>query len=412
MNIEYIGTRQIKPYAGNAKKHDETQIENVAKSIQQFGFAQPLVIDQNSELVIGHCRLAAAKKLGIPEVPCVRLEGLTEEQVKKLRLIDNKLNESEWDTKTLLADMRGLDLSDFNIGNRADGTYDDAPPVSVLSAVAGSWQNRKRYWIELIGDSGEGRDENLLGEGLHKLVKKLGTNLTGTSIFDPVLCELLYTWLSKPGDSIFDPFAGGSVRGIVAEQLGRHYTGIDLRQEQIDANNASAAQLFLSPRYICDDSLNADNHIEDNTADMIMSCPPYADLEQYSDDPRDISNMDYEDFCKVYKEIIAIACRKLKPNSFAAWTVSDVRDKNGLYRGFPTFTKRCFEQAGLKTVAELILRNQLVTAGLRANGCFMSNLKTVRTHQNVLIFYKGDEQPTHNITVTEESVDHIKGDSK
>lgn len=115
MNIEYIGIRHIKPYKKNAKKHDQRQIDNVAESIKQFGFAQPLVIDKDGILIIGHCRLEAAKKLDIAEVPCVRMDQLTEEQVKKLRLLDNKLNESEWDMSLVLPELDGLDMSGFDI---------------------------------------------------------------------------------------------------------------------------------------------------------------------------------------------------------------------------------------------------------------------------------------------------------
>ena len=97
MNIENIAIKDIKPYERNAKKHDETQIKNVMESIKQFGFAQPLVVDKDNVLIIGHCRLIAAKRLKLKEVPVVRMDELTQEQVDKLRLLDNKLNESEWD---------------------------------------------------------------------------------------------------------------------------------------------------------------------------------------------------------------------------------------------------------------------------------------------------------------------------
>lgn len=188
---------------------------------------------------------------------------------------------------------------------------------------------------------------------------------------------------------IYDCFAGGSVRGIVASKLGYNYLGIDLRQEQIDANYENASEMDVEVVWHCDDSKNADKYIEDNTADMIFSCPPYADLEVYSNDPRDISNMDYEDFCKAYKEIIDIACRKLKENRFAVFVVGDVRDKNGFYRNFVDYTKQCFNNNGLYTYNEAILLDMLGTAMLRANK-FNENRKLIKVHQNVLIFYKGD----------------------
>lgn len=97
MNIIMKSLGEITPYEKNAKKHDKTQINNVAESIKQYGFVQPIVIDKDGVIVIGHCRALAAKKLGLKEVPCVCVDDLTEEQVKALRIVDNKSNESEWD---------------------------------------------------------------------------------------------------------------------------------------------------------------------------------------------------------------------------------------------------------------------------------------------------------------------------
>ena len=114
MNIKEKNIKDIKMYKNNAKKHDTTQINNVAESINQFGFVQPIVIDKNNEIVIGHCRYEAAKKLKMKEVPCVCVEDLTEEQVKALRIVDNKSNESEWDFDILPDELTELDLSDFD----------------------------------------------------------------------------------------------------------------------------------------------------------------------------------------------------------------------------------------------------------------------------------------------------------
>jgi DNA modification methylase len=115
MNVEQIPIKDITPYAENAKKHDETQIKNVMESIRQFGFAQPLVLDKDGTVIIGHCRLIAAKRLHMSEVPCVRMDELTEEQAQKLRLLDNKLNESDWDFELLADQIPDLDFSEFDI---------------------------------------------------------------------------------------------------------------------------------------------------------------------------------------------------------------------------------------------------------------------------------------------------------
>lgn len=115
MKIEQVKTADLIPYINNAKKHDRKQIENVAESIRKYGFVQPIVIDRNDEVIIGHCRLAAAKLIGLDEVPCLRAEDLTDDQVKELRLIDNKTNESPWDVELLQAELESIDLSDFDI---------------------------------------------------------------------------------------------------------------------------------------------------------------------------------------------------------------------------------------------------------------------------------------------------------
>lgn len=117
MQIEYIPVDCIQPYERNAKKHPPEQVEQIANSIREFGFKQPLVVDAKNVLVIGHGRLMAAKLLEMVEVPCVRADDLTPEQIKALRLADNKLNESAWDFDLLdteLAELDGLfDMTDF-----------------------------------------------------------------------------------------------------------------------------------------------------------------------------------------------------------------------------------------------------------------------------------------------------------
>ena len=113
MNVQNRKLSELTPYPGNAKKHDKKQIANVAESIRQYGFVQPIVVDRDDVIIIGHCRALAAKKLGMDEVPCVSMDDLTPEQVNALRLVDNKSNESDWDFDLLAEELPGLDLSTF-----------------------------------------------------------------------------------------------------------------------------------------------------------------------------------------------------------------------------------------------------------------------------------------------------------
>ncbi len=215
---------------------------------------------------------------------------------------------------------------------------------------------------------------------------------SGTSIFDPVLCELAYRWFCPPGGPILDPFAGGSVRGIVASKLGRPYLGIDLSARQIAANQEQAARICGAPepRWIHGDSRDIDSLAAGHSADFIFSCPPYADLEIYSDDPRDLSTLAYPDFLESYREIIAKACALLKDDRFACFVVGDVRGKDGAYYGFVPDTVAAFQAAGMKFYNEAILVTAAGSLPIRAGKQFEASRKLGKTHQNVLVFCKGD----------------------
>jgi hypothetical protein len=215
---------------------------------------------------------------------------------------------------------------------------------------------------------------------------------TGTSIFDPVLCELAYRWFCPPGGLILDPFAGGSVRGIVASKLGRRYVGVDLRAEQVAANEDQAARICDDPEPVwhVGDSRNIDIIASDVAADLVFSCPPYADLEVYSDDPADLSTLEYSEFRKAYFEIVAKTCSLLKPDRFACFVVGEVRDKRGNYYGFVPDTIAAFREAGLHFYNEAILVTAAGSLPIRAGKQFAATRKLGKTHQNVLVFLKGD----------------------
>ena len=410
------------------------------------------------------------------------------------------------------------------------------------------------------------------------------TYLSGSSIFDPVLCELIYRWFMEPGEGkVIDPFAGGSVRGIVAGLLGKDYTGIELAEHQVAANIVQSKDILgetkqakefipisisgkwaqhkfsctkeyitsecgggccegsdkimisLLPRevdvhtengYPVEDgflqadpvtgkcphkqkdglcslhgkpdkpfgciaspfTLNKSNTLiirnrynmmkchgqgepayitfrasldlilgneeaervcqelakeegkniganmpidsfnklkyldslksgaagplpETNTTqppvwiigdsldietlapgeyDLLFSCPPYGDLEVYSDDPRDISTMPFDDFIAVYRQIIAKSVSLLKDNRFACFVVGDYRDKKGFYHNFPALTIEAFQDAGMILYNEAILVTALGSLPIRAGRQFQTGRKLGKTHQNVLVFYKGD----------------------
>lgn len=452
------------------------------------------------------------------------------------------------------------------------------PPFSILDSRSGEWQDRKRAWTSLGIKSEIGRDASLTyaiplrkydGERMEEEYYSEEAQAKNTSIFDPVLTELAYRWWSPRGGLVLDPFAGGSVRGIVASILGRRYWGCDLRADQIAANEEQADEILgatvpitvsaamlrqrfqvCEPGYIrstckgrCCESADGlkvtvhpseaakyrekgaeirdgffvadengrcpfkteeglcgthedkplgcrfspftlnkndvlivrnryrclgcysgegavpayrahrwslaeivgekeadriDAHLEaggddlvveiparihavlrDNDAakgtavgastrpvwvagdsaerladapeaDFVFSCPPYGDLEVYSDDPADLSNMEWDRFREAYRDIVRKSVEALRPDSFAAFVVGDFRDPKGRYRNFPAETISAFLDAGASLYNEAVLVNMVASASMRVNRQFSASRKLAKTHQNVLVFVKGD----------------------
>lgn len=260
------------------------------------------------------------------------------------------------------------------------------PPFSVLDSKNGNWQIRKSHWKKRGIKSEVGREENTL-----KYSNTLNTgNYTGTSIFDPVLCELMYKWFCPDGGTILDPFAGGSVRGIVANYLGYKYTGIDIRQEQVDSNREQSMDILPienQPQWYVGDSNKILDDNWNTKFDMVMSCPPYADLEVYSDLEGDISNKPYKQFLELYESIIEKSCKLLKVGGYACFVVGEVRENHKGYYGLIPDTINAFKKAGMTYYNEAIYITSFGNAGMRANR-YMGSQKLVKVHQNVLVFKK------------------------
>ena len=219
----------------------------------------------------------------------------------------------------------------------------------------------------------------------------------GTSIFDPVICEIAYRWFTPHGGLVYDPFAGGSVRGIVAAMLGRRYLGVDLRPEQVAANEQQAATIGAArpfahqPQWLVGDARDTPLHLGGRRPDMVFTCPPYYDLERYSDDPRDLSNAgSYAAFLAGYQQIVEHAVRALAPNRFACFVVGEVRAPDGAYHGLVPDTIVAFEEAGARYYNEAILATSVGSLPIRTSRTFGPGRKLGKSHQNVLVFVKGD----------------------
>jgi len=409
---DFLPYEQIEPLQGRLKKRTPEQLEKICRSVIKHGWAFPEFIWQNeghNYCLDGHGRqegipLLISAGYVIPPIPVVFIQARNRAEAKELLLKCI----SQFGTVTQEGFAEFLDFEcdaldfeipnisfDFDIGGAEHQSLAERfiiPPLSVFRVASGYWQDRKKAWLALGIQSEKGRNDGML-KNMAVLAKKAsGSTLPSESIFDPVLCEIMYRWFCPAGGQVLDPFAGGSVRGIVAGCLDYDYTGIDLRQEQVEANQS---QIEIAkqkkPIWLCGDSRAMSDHLPTGfEADFVFSCPPYADLEVYSKLPEDLSNMDYPAFKEAYFDIIKKACSYLRDNSFAVFVVGEARSKTGPYYGLVPDTVRAFEESGVRFYNEMILVTQIAAKALTVAEGFVKSRKVGKIHQNVLVFVKGD----------------------
>lgn len=429
--IRYHAAADLRRYDRNARTHSAGQIEQIQASLRKFGWTNPALV-AGDDLLAGHGRIEAATLMWaagetiancpVPgQVPTVDLSHLSADERRAYILADNKLAENAgWDLDLLtieLADLRDADFDlsviGFDAGELAElldppppGTPGGGagslaeqfmvPPFSTLNARDTDWQDRKKAWLALGIQSELGRDAPAFSSASDQQKADRGAPAQHrTSIFDPVLCELAYRWFCPADGLVLDPFAGGSVRGIVAARLGRQYIGMDLRAEQVQANRAQLDLLRAgdpAPAWHVGDSRRIGAQLADVEADFVLSCPPYVDLERYSDDPADLSTMDYPAFLTAYREVISGAVGQLKPDRFACFVVGDVRSHRGTgcYRNFVADTIEAFLDAGMQVYNHAVLLTALGSLPIRVGKQFSASRKLGTAHQHVLVFVKGD----------------------
>jgi hypothetical protein len=325
---------------------------------------------------------------------------------------------------TAVHDLFGNTVNDKLPGGKMCQRFIE-PPFTTLDQRSGRWQDRKREWLALglqgelgrsaspggsmmpaadysQGERGDGRGRHL-GRTVSGSKCTSGKNTcmiegegASVSIFDPVLCELIYSWFmpDRPSLGILDPFAGGSVRGIVAGRLGYEYSGVELRPEQIEANVKQALEIPCDPRphWVCGDSINIEQMAGDEY-DLLFTCPPYWNLERYSDDPRDISTLDrWPEFAGKYQRIMYLSARRLKSQRFAVVVVGNIRDGEGFIRDMRGPTGVAMADAGFKLYNEFILLTPIGSLPLRVNGQFSKGRKAGAAHQYVLCFFRGNPE--------------------
>lgn len=286
---------------------------------------------------------------------------------------------------------RNVDLFGNNIIDKKKlSDWFIVPPFSVLNVGSGVWQSRKKIWMNRIKDTAQARS-NVLRNYTQVGVDFMNIKGDTTSILDPVLCEVLLHWFTEEGHMSFDPFAGDTVFGFCSAYKGRPFTGIELREEQVQQNQSIIDANGLDARYIIDDAVNVKKHLEQESMDFMFSCPPYADLEVYSNKENDLSNMDYDMFFDVIKQVFTDCFSILKNERFAVITIGEVRHKNtGCYIGLVPKIAQIMIDAGFNYYNEIILYTPVGNLMMRAGRYMNQNRKVGKNHQNVLVFYKGN----------------------
>ena len=271
------------------------------------------------------------------------------------------------------------------------------PPFSVINSHQTYVKSRFAFWESLGLCAEDGRAEHLAYDN-RRMNKRRKKHINGTSVFNPVLCEVLYKWFTLPNSKVLDPFAGGVVRGAMASILGHSYTGYDVSKEQIESNQ----RIFdgIKERYQIEDRIEWINDSSINIPmgkepqyDFVITCPPYYNLEKYTDDSRDLSNqISYGEFLKLYREILVRSAMQLKDDSFFAITVSEIRDKKTTeYLGFvPDTISILMRDCMLKYYNEIILYNDTGNLAITSGDYLDLARKVGRQHQNVLVFYRGN----------------------
>lgn len=271
------------------------------------------------------------------------------------------------------------------------------PPFSVINTHQPYVKSRFKFWESLGLCAESGRAEQLAYDN-RRMNKRRKKKINGTSVFNPVLCEVLYKWFTIPNSRVLDPFAGGVVRGAMASILGHSYVGYDISESQVDANIETYQTIQNKvnfedhTKWICEDAKKIRDLEENESYDFVITCPPYFDLEHYTDNENDLSNSgSYFKFIEAYADILEGCVEKLKEDSFFAIVVGEIRNrKTTEYYGFVPDTITILKATGMHYYNEIILYNETGNLAITSGNYLDISRKVGKQHQNVLIFYKGN----------------------
>lgn len=242
-----------------------------------------------------------------------------------------------------------------------------------------------------VGDTGKAREGSFPASGLYKGEQGKGLDGATTSIFPPRVASNILAMYAPPWPEarVYDPFAGGGTRALVAAEAGLDYLGVEIRKEEVEHLEALAERHGIVDRVsIIHGDSRKRNGIPDNSRNFLYTCPPYWNLEQYDGGPGDISMMDYEEFVEALGGIIKNSARILEPGSIAAWVVGLHRKPDGELVCMQDDIRRLHREAGFWVKEEVIIHRDNPIALRRVGNFERGHGHLIRVHEYCLIFQR------------------------
>lgn len=396
----------IKPNPSNPRTLRDEKFLKLRKSLEDFPDmlnyrAIVAVTDTDGKYMVlgGNMRLRALQDLKVKDVPVMLADHWTEEQRREFIIKDN-VGFGEWDWDALANEWDAAELGEWGLDlpdvAEEDTDHSSAPPsdelfkpYSIINRQADGWPDRSNMLRAMLPED-MGRNDGLASDidRLSEHFKDWSGNETGTSIFDPCISEWCYT-MFKPS-SVLDPFCGGPSRGYVAAMMGIRYKGFDVRAEQLDVNRQRIDQFATQPNYV----LSCYSKYKDSdTYDMIMTCPPYGDLEVYSELKDDISNKSPEQFADAYRAIINKAWSALNVGGHACIVVGNYRRKK-VHIDLEVLTKSIIMDCGGDIIGDCIIVDPIGSKAMIGKSHLERYGLITRCHQYLVIARKNKVKAT------------------
>lgn len=242
----------------------------------------------------------------------------------------------------------------------------------------------------LVGDNGETRviseNSKIFRKGGRYGSKKDSDVNSQSSLFNPHLAQMILSAYCPPNAKIYDAFGGGGTRGFIASAMGHNYLGVEIRQDEVDRIRSQQIKLNTFFDIVCFDSRFYT--IENESFDFSYSCPPYYNLEIYSNLEGDMSSANtYSEFLDMLKDSLKVTYLGLKKGSLAIWVVGNFRDNRGNLTHFNGDTIRLATEVGFELHDELVFWGASGASYQRV-GNFQANRRSVRVHEYIIIFKK------------------------